>query len=90
MSCPLQWPRVLSQEQSHTVPALACGPEVLCPAVVLLLGQGSGVLVQNRTMLFQRGLARAGQVIKVFLLCDSGYSSPPSSAALPAQPVEGL
>lgn len=75
---PLQQPRVLSQvvlEQSHTVPASPGGPEVPWPAVGLPLGQGSGMLVQNRTMLFQRGLARAGQVIKVFLLCDSGCSS---------------
>lgn len=57
--------------------------------MALFSGQVSGMLVQNRTMLFQWGLARAGQVIKVFLLRDSGSPSPPSSAALPAQPVEG-
>lgn len=34
-------------------------------------GWVSRTLVQDRTMLCQQGLARAGQVIKVFLLCDS-------------------
>lgn len=43
-----------------------------------------GFLVQDRAMLCQQGLARAGQVIKVFLLCDSVDPPDPSFLFHPA------
>lgn len=48
------------------------------------MGQVSRMLVQDRTMLWQQGFARAGPVIKVFLLCDSMDPPVPSFLCYPA------